>query len=825
MNSQYNPQEIEQAAQQYWDEKQSFKAKEDFSKEKFYCLAMFPYPSGNLHVGHVRNYTLPDVVARYQRMLGKNVMQPLGWDAFGLPAENAALKHKVAPAKWTYKNIDHMRAQLQSLGFAIDWSREITTCHPEYYRWEQWLFTKMFEKGLAYKKLSAVNWDPVDQTVLANEQVIDGRGWRSGALVERKEISQWFLKITDYAEELLSGLDQLDGWPEQVKLMQKNWIGKSVGADIIFAVEGQNPLTVYTTRPDTLYGVSYLAISAEHELATLAAKDDNAIAQYIEQCKTQKVAEADRSTQEKTGIATKFHAKHPLTNQLVPIWISNYVLQGYGSGAVMAVPAHDQRDYEFASKYNLPINAVIADQNGQTPDLSKQAYTEKGKLINSGEFSDLDYQAAFDKIIEKLGTSKTTNYRLHDWGLSRQRYWGAPIPIIYCDDCGEVAVPEEDLPVRLPENVQFKDEVLSLKDMPDFYKTLCPKCGKPAKRETDTFDTFMESSWYYARYACPRLDKAMLNDRAKYWTPVDQYIGGVEHAVMHLLYARFMHKVLRDEGLVNSDEPFLNLLTQGMVLKDGAKMSKSKGNTVDPQTLIDKYGADSVRVFIIFTAPPEQSLEWSDDAFEGCFRFLKRLWQLAFDNKTIIEDEASNKNKPNWDDATEAQKQIWFDIHSSLKKITTDYQRLQLNTVVSGAMKILNSLGKVKLNTEDKNQKQSTDHHILCEGFKILLSILSPIAPHITHALWKELGFEGAVIHASWPEVSSIALETKTVTMVVQINGKLRAKISVDAEADKDSTETIALNDSSVSKYIEGKTVRKVIVVPKKLINIVVTES
>ena len=623
MQNEYNAAVIEKEAQEYWDQNNSFVVVEDTSKEKYFCLSMLPYPSGRLHMGHVRNYSIGDVISRYQKMLGKNVMQPIGWDAFGLPAENAAIKNQVPPAGWTYENIKHMKEQLVELGFGYDWSRELATCHPEYYRWEQWFFVKLFEKGLVYKKKAVVNWDPVDQTVLANEQVVEGCGWRSGAPVEKKEISQWYMKITDYAEELLADIQKLDGWPDAVKMMQTNWIGKSVGLDIKFKLNELEALTVYTTRPDTLLGVTYLAIAAEHPLAIQAGKDNNEIQTFLEECKKMETAEAAIETMEKKGVDSGLTCIHPITGESTPIWIANFVLMGYGTGAVMSVPAHDQRDYEFAKKYNISIVDVIADQSGDV-DTSKAAFTEKGILINSGEFNGLNFDQAFTSISEKLSTLKMgelkTNYRLRDWGVSRQRYWGCPIPIINCPSCGDVAETLENLPVRLPENVELDGVGSPLKKMPDFYSVLCPKCGAQSERETDTFDTFFESSWYFARYTCVDQNSAILDERANYWLPVDQYIGGIEHAILHLLYSRFFTKLLRDEGIIEASEPFTNLLTQGMVLKDGAKMSKSKGNTVDPQEMIAKYGADTARLFILFAAPPTQDLEWSDSGIEGAYR-------------------------------------------------------------------------------------------------------------------------------------------------------------------------------------------------------------
>ncbi|MCS5586565.1 MAG: leucine--tRNA ligase, partial [Gammaproteobacteria bacterium] len=642
MNSEYNAQTIESEAQQYWKEHKSFEVIEDASKEKYYCLSMFPYPSGRLHMGHVRNYSIGDVISRYQKMQGKNVMQPIGWDAFGLPAENAAIKNKVAPAKWTYENTDYMRQQLTELGFGYDWSRELATCHPEYYRWEQWLFVKLFEKGLVYKKNAIVNWDPVDQTVLANEQVIDGRGWRSDALIEKKEISQWFMRITDYADELLNSLDDLNKWPDAVVTQQRNWIGKSTGLEIDFTRENSSALRVYTTRPDTLMGVTYLAVAAEHPLALEAGKNNTDVQAFIQECKTMETTEAAMETMEKKGVDSGLRCVHPISGEAVPIWIANFVLMGYGTGAVMSVPAHDERDYEFAKKYGIKIKQVINKEN----NVEEGAITAKGVLFNSGEFDGMDFDQAFEAIANTLTNKnlgeKKTNFRLRDWGVSRQRYWGCPIPIVNCPSCGSVAVPESDLPIKLPEDVVFDEAGGSpIKKMPEFYKTACPSCGEAAERETDTFDTFFESSWYFARYTCKDNDTAMLDERTKYWLKggVDQYIGGIEHAILHLLYARFFNKLLRDEGLVENDEPFNSLLTQGMVLKDGAKMSKSKGNTVDPAEMIEKYGADTVRLFILFAAPPTQDLEWSDSGLEGSYRFVNKIYRLI---DSFVDDTKTN---------------------------------------------------------------------------------------------------------------------------------------------------------------------------------------
>lgn len=816
MSTEYCPDTIEASAQQFWQAQQTFRAVEDPSREKFYCLSMFPYPSGQLHMGHVRNYTIGDVISRFQRMQGKNVMQPMGWDAFGLPAENAALKNQVPPADWTYKNIDYMRAQLQRLGLAYDWDREIATCKPDYYRWEQWLFVRLFKKGLIYNKTAAVNWDPVDQTVLANEQVIDGRGWRSGALVERREIPQWFMKITDYADQLLADLDQLDGWPEQVKTMQANWIGRSEGLQINFAVDGSaEKLSVYTTRPDTLMGVSYLALAAEHPLALAAAENNAELHAFIEACRQTGTSEAALETAEKRGIATGLSAIHPVTGQPVPIWVANFVLMGYGTGAVMSVPAHDQRDYEFAEKYGLPIQQVIAPADGSACDLSAAAFTDKGVLVNSGEFDGLDYQAAFDAIAGKLAAEGNAelkvNYRLRDWGVSRQRYWGTPIPVIYCDDCGAVPVPEQDLPVLLPEAVVVDGSGSPIKSMPEFYQCSCPSCGKPATRETDTFDTFFESSWYYARFASADNDEAMLDERANHWLPVDQYIGGIEHAVLHLLYARFFHKLLRDEGLVKGDEPFKNLLTQGMVLKDGAKMSKSKGNTVDPQALIDEYGADTARLFMMFAAPPELSLEWSDNAVEGANRFLKRLWRAVQEHA----DHGLSDNKPA-DDLSSAAADLRRQAHQTLQKVTDDLgRRHTFNTAIAAVMELLNALGKF---TESDSSARAVRQEVL----ELAVLMLAPITPHICHALWQKLGHQEAVVDATWPDVDNDALKQDKIELMVQVNGKLRSKLSVATTASQADIEALALADDNARRFIDDKTVRKVIVVPGRLVNIVV---
>jgi len=820
---QYSPRQVEESAQSYWQDNHSFKVTELEDKEKFYCLSMFPYPSGHLHMGHVRNYTLGDVISRFQRMLGKNVLQPMGWYAFGLPAENAAMQNDVPPAKWTYNNINYMREQLQQLGLAYDWNRELATCHPGYYRWEQWFFCRLFEKGLVYKKEAEVNWDPVDQTVLANEQVIEGRGWRSGALVERRKIPQWFIKITDFAEELLDDLEKLDGWPEKVRTMQGNWIGRSVGVELDFEVAdkvaaAQKHLSVYTTRPDTLMGVTYIAVAPQHPLAELAASTNQELKTFIEEQSRVKVAEAEMATMEKLGMDTGLKAIHPINEQLIPIYVANFVLMSYGSGAVMSVPAHDQRDWEFATKYGIQIQQVIEPkaESENSCELSQCAVVEKGTLINSGQFDGLDFQKAFDQIGAHLKAQgkgrKQVNYRLRDWGVSRQRYWGTPIPIIHCDLCGAVPVPDNDLPVTLPEDIDFDASGSPLAKMSDFYSVDCPTCGAAAQRETDTFDTFMESSWYYARYACPGQDSAMLDERADYWLPVDQYIGGIEHAILHLLYARFFHKLMRNEGLVKSDEPFTHLLTQGMVLKDGSKMSKSKGNTVDPLNLIQKYGADTVRMFMMFASPPEQTLEWSDSGVEGSYRFLKRLW------KTVASHKAINVGDLKEETLSEAQQQMRFNTHSTLQKVSDDYSRRHtFNTAIAATMELFNAVQK-----HIAPEQGTTDQRIIQEALESAILMLAPVVPHFSHVLWQHLGHDGAVMDASWPQTDTTALVQSIVMIVLQVNGKLRARIEVDKGTNKQALEQQALSHPAVQKYTEGSEVRKVIVVPGKLVNIVV---
>lgn len=825
MDEQYKPQEIEELAQHFWIKKQSFNVTEDLNKEKFYCLSMFPYPSGTLHMGHVRNYTIGDVISRYQRALGKNVLQPIGWDAFGLPAENAAIKNGIPPAEWTKTNIASMKKQFLRLGNAYDWRREITTCSPEYYQWEQWFFIKLFEKGLVYKKNSLVNWDPVDQTVLANEQVVNGRGWRSGALIEQKEIPQWFIKITAYADELLDSLNHLPHWPDQVKQMQRNWIGRSEGTIVNFDVQDHpsKRLKIYTTRIDTIMGATYLAIAIDHPLAKLAAQHHKEITEFIHSCQGHSIAEADMATMEKRGIDSGLRAIHPLTNEIIPIWIANYVLMQYGTGAVMAVPAHDQRDLEFAHQYTLPIKEVIQPSK-EEKNTSNTAFTQYGILINSGKYNGITSEEALEKITADLTENNighaSVSYRLRDWGVSRQRYWGTPIPMIHCEHCGPVPVPYEQLPVKLPENISLTGSGSPLAQCHDFLHTQCPKCGHDALRETDTFDTFMESSWYYARYACVDQENAMLDNRVQYWTPVDQYIGGIEHAVMHLLYSRFFHKLMRDEGLVNSDEPFISLLTQGMVLKDGHKMSKSVGNIVDPNHLIDTYGADTARLFVMFAAPPDQSLEWSDSGVDGAHRFLKRLWTFAYQHQKLFQDinqmMIDEFNGLNWQDCEKRLKKSRLNVHQSLSQIRNDYEKNQFNTVVSGCMKMLNELSSYEINTEE-------DHLFIHSTMSILLRLLAPITPHICHHLWLELGFERAIIDAPWPKVDKNALKSDEQDFVIQVNGKLRGHLTTNAEVSDD--DLIRLSEGQIKSYLNHKKIKKSIVVRHRLlINFVVEE-
>jgi leucyl-tRNA synthetase len=814
----YKPDDIEAEAQAFWAKNNSFKATEDSDREKFYCLCMFPYPSGRLHMGHVRNYTIGDVVSRYQRMLGKNVMQPMGWDAFGLPAEGAALKHGLPPAKWTRENIDYMRGQLQRLGYAYDWDRELATCDKDYYRWEQWFFTRLFEQGLAYKKSAVVNWDPVDQTVLANEQVIDGKGWRSGAVVERREIPQWFLRITDYASELLDNLDDLD-WPESVKVMQRNWIGRSEGLEVNFQVANSDQsLRIYTTRPDTLLGVSYMAVAAEHPLAVAAAQNSPELAEFLTACQRNAVTEAAVETIEKLGMSLNIDVVHPISGEAVPIWVANFVLSGYGTGAVMAVPGHDQRDYEFAQKYELPIKQVIAPANDSGEcDLTVAAFVDKGVLVNSGKYDGLSSTDAFNAIADDLIAAdkgeRCTNFRLRDWLISRQRYWGAPIPMIETADGTPVPVSVDDLPVVLPENVELDGSGSPLKNMPEFLATTDPVTGAAAQRETDTFDTFMESSWYYARFCSPDSDTAMLDERAGYWLPVDLYIGGIEHAILHLLYARFFHKLLRDNGLVDSDEPFKRLLTQGMVLKDGAKMSKSLGNTVDPEGLIKEYGADTVRLFMMFAAPPEQTLEWSDEGVKGAFRFLRRLWDQVDRHTGENFAVGTAVNPAELDDR---QKELRRQVHATIAKVSDDVgRRYTFNTAIAAVMELLNATSRYEVS-------DATDAALMQEALENVVLLLAPIVPHICHRLWVDLGRSDGIIDASWPVADESAIAADSVTLVIQVNGKLRARLEMPAGASREAAEAAALGNENVQKFLDGKDIRKVIVVPDKLVNLVV---
>ena len=859
MQQHYRPDLIEPAVQQYWAENKVFKAIKDTSKEKYYCLSMFPYPSGRLHMGHVRNYTIGDVVSRYQRMNGKNVLQPIGWDAFGLPAEGAAIKNKTAPAKWTYENIEYMKKQLKMLGFGYDWDREIATCRPEYYKWEQWFFTELYKKGLVYKKTSTVNWCPNDETVLANEQVHEGCCWRCDTPVEQKEIPQWFIKITDYAEQLLSGLDQLPQWPDMVKTMQRNWIGRSEGVEITFDVaDTAEKVAVYTTRPDTFYGVSYLGIAAAHPLAELAAEKNPQLAEFIREAKNAKVAEADLATMEKKGMATGLFAIHPLTGEKLPIWVANFVLMHYGTGAVMAVPAHDQRDFEFAQKYSLPIKQVIAPLADEEIDLTKQAFVEHGKLVNSAEFDGLDFDAAFNGIadkLEKLGVGKRqVNYRLRDWGVSRQRYWGAPIPMLTLPNGETVPAPIEDLPIILPEDVVMDGVKSPIKADPNWAKTTFN--GEPALKETDTFDTFMESSWYYARYTSPSYAEGMLDkDEANYWLPVDQYIGGIEHATMHLLYFRFFHKLLRDAGFVTSDEPAQKLLCQGMVLADAfyytsptneriwvsptqvtlerdekgriikatdpegrelvhtgmTKMSKSKNNGIDPQEMVEKYGADTVRLFMMFASPAEMTLEWQESGVEGAKRFLGRVWNLVYEYsqnpaKTALDVTALSAD----------QKALRRDVHKTIAKVSDDIGRRQtFNTAIAAVMELMNKLTRAPLESEQ-------DRAVMAEALSAVVRMLYPITPHICFELWKALGNESNIDHAEWVKADEAAMVEDEKLIVVQVNGKVRGKVTVAADADEETVKTVAFADENVKKFTDNTQIVKVIYVPGKLLNVVV---
>ena len=820
---QYKPERVEEEAQQYWREHESFHASEDPGKEKFYCLCMLPYPSGHLHVGHVRNYSIGDAISRFHRMKGKNVLQPIGWDAFGLPAENSAIQNKVNPAQWTYANIEYMRAQLQRLGYAYDWQREFATCHPEYYRWEQWFFTRLFRQGLVYKAEAEVNWDPVDQTVLANEQVVDGKGWRSGAPVERRRIPQWFFRISEFAQELLDDLETLDGWPDAVRIMQRNWIGRSEGVEVEFEVPGEadpesRRIKVFTTRPDTLFGVTSLSLAPQHPLAEAAAAANPELRRFLSELAGAGIAEADLMTMEKRGMDTGLVAVHPLTGESLPIYVANFVLMSYGSGAVMSVPAHDQRDWEFATRYGLEIRQVIRPADpSQDCDLGKGAFVDYGVLVNSRQFDGMDFAGSFKAIAERLESAgqgrRTVIFRLRDWLVSRQRYWGAPIPIINCPDCGPVPVPDEDLPVRLPEEADFSGHGSPLPGLPEFVNVECPECGASAKRETDTFDTFMESSWYYARYTCADQSGAMLDERSHYWLPVDQYIGGIEHAILHLLYARFYHKLMRNEGLVASDEPFTRLLTQGMVLKDGVKMSKSKGNTVDPMPLIDRYGADTVRMFSLFAAPPEQSLEWSDAGVEGSFRFLKRLW------RTVHEHEPCDTPIFTGLILTPEQRALRLKTHETVAKVSRDYEnRYTFNTAIAAVMELLNTLTRF---TQQHSEQRQNDREVMQEALEAAILMLAPIVPHFCHVAWRLLGHAGAVMDADWPKVDAQALEKEQTLIVVQVNGKLRGRLEVPVNLPDERLREIVLDNDSVRKFTANAGIRRVIVVPGRLVNVV----
>ena len=816
IDSKYNPREIEESAQNYWEDKRVFESIEDQEKEKYYCLCMFPYPSGRLHMGHVRNYTIGDVVSRYQRMHGKNVLQPMGWDAFGLPAEGAAIKNNMAPSKWTRQNIEYMKYQLKMLGFGYDWSRELATCDPDYYKWEQWMFTRLFEKGIAYRSDAIVNWDPVENTVLANEQVIDGKGWRSGATIERRNMPQWFLRITDYCEELLEGLDDLD-WPEQVKVMQRNWIGRSEGYEIDFEIPHlDTAISVYTTRTDTLFGATYLALAPEHPIVQEIASLDNNVQEFLEDTKSQAVSEEALEKMEKKGVPLGFNAINPINGEEIPVWTANFVLMTYGTGSIMSVPAHDQRDHDFAKKYDLHIQPVIrSNDKDSNHDFNKEAYIEEGILFNSGNYDGVSSAQAKDQIGELLtdknAAKKVINYRLRDWLISRQRYWGAPIPVLTNEQGDLVSESDENLPVSLPEEVEFDGVHSPLKTMSDFYEV--NDRDIPLVRETDTFDTFMESSWYYARFCSSDSDKAMLDDRAKYWLPVDLYIGGIEHAILHLLYARFYHKLLRDEGLVEGNEPFKRLLTQGMVLNDGAKMSKSLGNTVDPEEMIQNYGADTVRLFMMFTSPPEQSLEWSDTAINGSYRFLKKLWKLIKTHQDSIKDipGISSNEKFNGN-----QNKLRRKTHQTISKVTDDIgRRYTFNTAIAAVMELVNEVSAFNVDDE-------LDRQVIKEAIESILLLLSPIVPHICHQLWLDINHDQPIIDARWPKYDSSLLKSETSLIVVQVNGKLRSKLEVDASISEDELKSMALSDEKVVRFINGNEIKKIIVIPEKLVNIVV---
>ena len=813
----YNPKKIEAEAQAFWKENRVFEVQEDSSLEKFYCLCMFPYPSGRLHMGHVRNYTIGDVISRYQRMLGKNVLQPMGWDAFGLPAEGAAIKNNMAPAQWTRDNIEYMKHQFNLLGFGYDWNRELTTCDPNYYRWEQWMFSRLYAKGLAYRDKAIVNWDPEENTVLANEQVIDGRGWRSGASIERREMPQWFLRITDYCEELLSDLDDLD-WPEPVKIMQRNWIGRSEGVEIVFeVVDSSQQLTVYTTRPDTLFGATYMALAPEHPLIQPLAEKNKEVQAFLDKVKLQAVSEEALEKMEKVGIPLGLEAINPINGNKIPIWAANFILMSYGTGATMSVPAHDQRDYDFAKKYKLPIQPVIVpNKPGLEHDFNESAFTQLGTLINSNKFDGMDSEEAIEAIGSELEQQekgkKVINYRLRDWLISRQRYWGAPIPML-TDENGDI-FPERDenLPVELPENVSFSGVQSPIKSMKEFIESVDPISNEIYQRETDTFDTFMESSWYYARFCCPDNHEKMLDERAKYWLPVDLYIGGIEHAILHLLYARFYHKLLRDEGLVEVGEPFKRLLTQGMVLNGGSKMSKSMGNTVDPEEMINNYGADTVRLFMMFAAPPEQSLEWSDKAVNGAYRFLRKFWTIVLNRIADI----SNVDDIDEDDFfNDAQKELRKDTHKTIAKVSDDIgRRYTFNTAIAAIMSLSNRVSRYQIDTD-------LDRKVVREALESMVLLLSPIVPHICNHLWTELGHQNAVVNELWPTFNEDLMVDDTLEIVIQINGKLRARLNVAANIDEETLKELAFNEPKIAKLIAEQTIKKTIVVPGKLINIV----
>jgi len=813
----YNPREIEAEAQKFWEEEKVFEVSEDLEKEKFYCLCMFPYPSGRLHMGHVRNYTIGDVISRYQRMQGKNVLQPMGWDAFGLPAEGAAIKNKMAPAQWTRENIQYMKHQLKLLGFGYDWTRELATCDPSYYRWEQWMFTRLYEKGLAYRDKAIVNWDPVENTVLANEQVIDGKGWRSGATIERRELPQWFLRITNYCEELLSGLDDVE-WPEQVKVMQRNWIGRSEGFEIDFRLsETEEIITAYTTRPDTLFGATYMALAPEHPLVQATAKNNTKVSKFLEETKSQSVSEEALEKMDKIGVPLGITVINPINGESIPVWAANFVLMTYGTGSIMSVPAHDQRDFEFAKKYDLNIKPVIVPKKGsEEHDFEVSAFTDQGELINSEEFNDLDSNEAKTTIGDRLVSSglakKVINYRLRDWLISRQRYWGTPIPVLTNRKEEIITEKDENLPVILPEDVQFDGVQSPIKSMKEFFEVTVDN-EVTHIRETDTFDTFMESSWYYARFCSSDSHEKMLDERAKYWLPVDLYIGGIEHAILHLLYARFYHRLLRDEGLVDGDEPFKRLLTQGMVLNNGAKMSKSMGNTVDPEEMINNYGADTVRLFMMFTAPPEQSLEWSDKAINGSFRFLKRLWTLVQSRRDdLLNTEEINPQ----DHFNEKQAILRRKTHQTIAKVSDDIgRRYTFNTAIAAVMELVNDLNVFQIEDE-------IDQKVAKEAITSVLLLLSPIVPHICNRLWLDLGFDQPIIDEVWPKHNPHLMMADTLEIIVQVNGKLRSKITVDSSIENAELEQLVLMDEKIKKYTNDQTIKKIIIVPKKLVNIVI---